>query len=360
MAPQCSALNISDQQRCEEAATSINGLFCSFHSRQCQAIYKGYKRRNARLDELSRAEPEYLKQSPTALANQTFADVDSESILQEVYNHLSKRLALLDRVIRARKLHHSRFYSLELDYGHQNYLNVLSNQHFLIGRAVERLERRTAEVLYQRRKWFRWVRQLEDDEETRRDNEKKKIKREAALFRRHVKEVQRRKHELEEREDAKRQEAALDEACRRRVAEEDEAADEEDEAWDPIEDVVEDDRGSYIALIKHFLLMVDTVVDDTDQAQADGNSKERPFIDKFLDVPPSNGVSLEPSPTSSAPVKSSKTKKAKNKGNTDGTLQPLPKKSAQDSTEEIRRRLKKVSSTLTLLVITLRVRLTTQ
>jgi hypothetical protein len=33
---QCTALNLSDEKRCQEPATSINGLFCAFHSRQVQ------------------------------------------------------------------------------------------------------------------------------------------------------------------------------------------------------------------------------------------------------------------------------------------------------------------------------------
>jgi hypothetical protein len=32
---QCKALNISDEKHCLEIATSSNGLFCAFHSRQC-------------------------------------------------------------------------------------------------------------------------------------------------------------------------------------------------------------------------------------------------------------------------------------------------------------------------------------
>lgn len=36
---QCNALNVSDEQRCLETATSVNGLFCSFHSKQCQGIW---------------------------------------------------------------------------------------------------------------------------------------------------------------------------------------------------------------------------------------------------------------------------------------------------------------------------------
>lgn len=134
MAPQCTALNISDESRCEEEASSLNGLFCLYHSRQCQglsarnvprishlmwspALYKGYKRRNAHLDSLSKESPKYLVDSAVSLANQTFKDITSEEILRELRTHLSLRHALLDRVIRARKLHHSRFFSMTLDYG---------------------------------------------------------------------------------------------------------------------------------------------------------------------------------------------------------------------------------------------------
>lgn len=134
MAPQCTALNISDESRCEEEASSLNGLFCQYHSRQCQglsgctnyqlsqlisslALYRGYKRRNAHLDSLSKESPEYLVDSAVSLANQTFKDITSEELLRGLRNHLSLRHALLDRVIRARKLHHSRFFSMTLDDG---------------------------------------------------------------------------------------------------------------------------------------------------------------------------------------------------------------------------------------------------
>ena len=38
------------------------------------------------------------------------------------------------------------------DYGHQNYLDTLSNQRFIVVRALERLERRVGEVLYQKQR----------------------------------------------------------------------------------------------------------------------------------------------------------------------------------------------------------------
>ena len=193
----------------------------------------------------------------TALANQNFEDVDSEELLQELYDHLALKHALFERVIRARKLHHSRFFSLNLDYGHQHYLDTLSNRKFIVLRALERLERRTAEVLYQKRKWFSWVRQAQDVEETQRESEKKRIKKEAALFKRHAKDMQLRLRDLRAREDAKRSEAFLEEAYIDRLSEE-----EEDARWDPIEDVIEDERGHYVDLIKHILFMTEDMGSD--------------------------------------------------------------------------------------------------
>lgn len=82
-------------------------------------MYRGYKNRNARLDKLDKSPPRFLAESRTPLANQDFKDIDSESILHEVYDHLSLKNALLERVIRARKTHHTHFFSSNLDYGHQ-------------------------------------------------------------------------------------------------------------------------------------------------------------------------------------------------------------------------------------------------
>lgn len=45
----------------------------------------------------------------------SFADVEDIDVLRSLHDHLFQRHALIDRVIRARKLHHSRFFSLQLD-----------------------------------------------------------------------------------------------------------------------------------------------------------------------------------------------------------------------------------------------------
>lgn len=109
MAPICSALNLSDESKCTEEATSSDGLFCRFHSKQCYGLYRGYKIRNARLNALDDNPPKYLAESKQALRNETFTDVTEEGQLNELHDYLFKKHALLDRVIRARKLHHSRF-----------------------------------------------------------------------------------------------------------------------------------------------------------------------------------------------------------------------------------------------------------
>ena len=264
--------------------------------------------------------PAYLAECSTALANQNFEDVDSEQILQELYDHLALKHALFERVIRARKLHHSRFFSLNLDYGHQHYLDTLSNRKFIVLRALERLERRAAEVLYQKRKWFSWVRQAQDLEETQRESEKKRTKKDAALFKRHAKDMQLRVRDLRAREDAKRSEAFLDQAYEDRTSEE-----EEDAHWDPIEDVMEDERGNYVDLIKHILLMTENTSTDKDT--------------KTPEPGPSRDAEVIPPTESNTAKTSKKAKKSKQKALTNGSDLPLPDKSVHDTASQVRRRL---------------------
>ena len=265
--------------------------------------------------------PQYLTSSPTALANQTFEDLDSEEILHQIYDYLGAKYALLDRVIRARKLHHSRFFSLNLDYGHQNYLDVLSSRRTVMIRALERLERRVGAVLYTQQKWFKWVRQCQDDEETARENEKKKVKKEAALFKKHMKDVQFRMRELRAREDIKRQETYLDDAYNARLSQEEQEAE-----WDPIEDVIEDERGNYVDLIKHILLMTESVDASENFSQAEVS----------FDGATEGEVTTK---ISSSPV-SKKSKKSKLKTSTNDTIVQLPDKSDHDTRTQVRQRLR--------------------
>lgn len=256
MASPCTALRVSDSRPCTEVATSQNGLFCREHSKEAVGLYRGYKNRNARLDELVANPPSFLAEHSIPLANQTFSDVEAESTLEELHDYLFLRFQLLDRVIRARKLHHSRFFAQNMDYGHQHYLDQLQSQRFVVLKALERLERRTAEVLYKKCQWFKWVRTLENEEEAHRENEKKKLKLEAALFQRHQKEAVLRMEDLRAKEDKKRQAEYLDHAYEQRMAQaggREEPTEEEEASWDPIEDVLENERGNYINMILHFL-----------------------------------------------------------------------------------------------------------
>ena len=106
----CTALNLSDSSRCTSPTSSPDALFCRFHAKQCYGLYRGYKIRNARLHVLNANPPTYLGESKALLQNETFSRVDDESTLNGLHEFLFKKHGLLDRVIKARKLHHSRFY----------------------------------------------------------------------------------------------------------------------------------------------------------------------------------------------------------------------------------------------------------
>ena len=99
---------------------------------------------------------------------------------------------------------------------------------FIVLRALEKLERRTAEVLYDKRKWFKWVRECQDTEEAQRENEKKKVKQEASLFKRHQKEISLHMQELKAKEDSKRQDAERDKAYFERLSQDGKEKAEED------------------------------------------------------------------------------------------------------------------------------------
>ena len=72
-------------------------FFCGFHSKQCQGLYIGYKKRDARLDELVKAPPDYLDSTDTSIANCTFDDVDDESAVQTILDYLHLKYLLLNR-----------------------------------------------------------------------------------------------------------------------------------------------------------------------------------------------------------------------------------------------------------------------
>ncbi|KAI9736221.1 MAG: hypothetical protein M1834_001107 [Cirrosporium novae-zelandiae] len=292
-------------------------------------LYRGYKNRNARLDALDKSPPKYLAESSVALANQTFEDLESEPELNEIQSYLNLKYVLLGRVIRARKLHHAHFFSSNNDYGHHHYLDNLENQRFIVLRAIERLVRRTADMLYKKQKWFEWVRQCQDDEETHRENEKKKVKREAALFKRYMKETQARMAQSKTKEALKRDEKYLDEVYKKRMSRLPRLSQEEEEAeWDPIEDVEEGERANYVELIKLFLMMPEERLEKEGSEKDNGVEEEKEKIMK--ENTPLNGSGGK----GNEPAKSSKaSKNAKKKAKKNGTK-------TIETPEQIRKRLR--------------------
>ena len=263
MAQTCSALNVSDESKCQEDATSCNDLLCRFHARQCYGLYRAYKTRSDKLDALDASPPTYLAETTTALRNDTFASVVDQSTVNKLHRFLSCEHALLDRIIRARQLHHSRFYSLALDYGHKAYIDKLTNDRFVVLRALDRLDRRTAELHYSQQPWFEWVRERQEEENAARLKESEMAKKEARLFKRHWREAQVKLIRKRKVEDAKRQEVIVEEAFSQEMKDKDgqegvgqEGVGQEgtgEEVWDPIEDAMEDERAGFVDIMRQLL-----------------------------------------------------------------------------------------------------------
>lgn len=210
---------------------------------------------------------------------------------------------LCGKVIEARKIHHKNFYPLQVDYGHQSYIDTLVNGRHVALRALERVGRRTAEVLYQQEKWFRWEKDTQDAEEANREKEQKKVKQDAAMFRRHWNKLQTRLRNQQEKEEKQRQDAYLESVYQERLKSmaSDEVHDVDMEGWDPIEYAIDDQHGRYIDLIKHFLWLE---IEDETERTGDHSAKN---VSDVLETAASDAQ---------AP---SKSKKKKGKGKTQTT-----------------------------------------
>ncbi|KAK0102680.1 hypothetical protein ONS95_006282 [Cadophora gregata] len=137
------------------------------------------------------------------------------------------------------------------------------------------------------------------------------------MFRRYWKAAESRLRDLKRKEEAKRQDAYLDQIYRERIAEKARngeahggAEDENEMDWDPIEDVLDDNRGSYIDLIQNFLWMA--VLDDRvdDLVQQENTPPATPAEE------PPTPVETSQEPATPQPIKpshSSKKAKAKKK-----------------------------------------------
>jgi hypothetical protein len=180
--------------------------------------------------------------------------VKDEATLRGVHDYVFKRYNLLDRVIRARKLHHSHFFAIDNDYGHEKYLDRLQNERHVMVKGLEKLGKRAAALMHQQKQWYAWVKKAQEEEEKHGETESKKVKLESLLFRRHQKEIARHQRDIRSRESKRRQEEFLDQVYTQRLSE---MSEEEQDEWDPIQDVYGYEKDNYIDLIKFFLMLED-------------------------------------------------------------------------------------------------------
>ncbi|KAJ4369485.1 hypothetical protein N0V86_009320 [Didymella sp. IMI 355093] len=274
------------------------------------ALYRGYKKRNAELDSLPGNQPSYFIGKKGSIVSHDYADINDEATLKNLYDYLFKTYQLLDRVVRARKLHHSHFFAIDNDYGHQKYLDKLLNDKQNMTKALEKLGKRAAAVMYEQKQWFNWVKETQAKEEKEGETESRKVKLESLLFQRHQKELKRQQREMQAREAQKQQEQYLDETYKQRLSD---MSEEEQDDWDPIKDVYGYERDNYVELIKYFLMLKDQEPNDaTEDAPTE------------FDVPRVDDASASAAPAkalSKSAKKRAKKVNAENKKLGDPTLQ---------------------------------------
>jgi hypothetical protein len=183
-----------------------------------------------------------------------FTDVEDEATLRTIHDYVFKKHTLLDRVIRARRLHHSHFFAIDNDYGHEKYLDRLQNERYVMMKVLEKLGKQAAALMHKQKHWYDWVKKAQEEEEKQGETESKKIKLESLLFRRHQKEIARHQRETRLKEDKKREEEFLEQVHAQRLSE---MSEEEQDKWDPIQDVYGYEKDNYIDLIKFFLMLED-------------------------------------------------------------------------------------------------------
>jgi hypothetical protein len=247
--------------------------------------------------------PAYLKSKKVSPAVLDFTDVDDESTLREVHDYIFKRYNLLDRVVRARKIHHSHFFAIDNDYGHEKYLDKLQNERYVMVKALEKLGKRATALMHEQEQWYDWVKKAHEEEEKHSETESKKVKLESLLFKRHLNEVTRYQREVKSREAKKQQEEFLEQAYIQRVSE---MSEKEQDEWDPIQDVYGYERYQYVDLIKFFLMLEDR--------ERLNNDSDMPELAKDVDhsTPAPDGKALSKSAKKRAKKANAETKKMDN------------------------------------------------
>ncbi|CVL02188.1 uncharacterized protein FMAN_08270 [Fusarium mangiferae] len=149
--------------------------------------------------------------------------------------------------------HHSHFYSISYDYGHQAYIDKLVSHHHIVLLALGRARKRRMAILYKKEQCYSWVRDAQDNEESNREKEQKMIKQEAALFKRHMKQMEARMELMRKKEEQKLQDAFLEEAYLDRMAMNE---DPDDEAWDKTAPMEDDEIDELIRDIREIKLLL--------------------------------------------------------------------------------------------------------
>jgi hypothetical protein len=242
----CTAISLNFQSPCPSPAVVPKPPFCTFHKKQCQALYAGYKRRNAELDTLEKSPPQLL---PKNIGNNDFGNVNDVQVLQAIHEYLLKKFGLLNRCILAREMHHSHFYKDTSDFGHQGYLDKLKTGRNLLTTVVGRIERRMMQLKYDKEHWYAWIRKLQMEEEKRSEAEKKRVKAAAELEKKHQATLAALKGDEEKN---------LEEL-------------EKEEVWDPVEHTIGEIRMGYVALVR---TMCNATTDKEEKAVAKKRADE--------------------------------------------------------------------------------------
>jgi hypothetical protein len=145
-------------------------------------------------------------------------------------------------------------------------------------KALQKLGRRAATVMYEQKQWFTWIKQCQEKEDEEAENESKKVKLESLLFKRHQKEIYRHRREMRSRENGKRHEQYLNKVYIQRISE---MSEEEQDEWDPIQDVYGYEKENYMDLIKFFLML-----DHQEQTGESPAEDEESQVDASLESKP--------------------------------------------------------------------------
>lgn len=119
--------------------------------------------------------------------------------------------------------------------------------------ARNRLHRRTTNVRHKQKKWYRFVKERQEEEDANQEKEVVQIRREALLFKRYAKELEVRRQRNQRREDKKRQDAFLDAAYEERKRQDGEVWEDSCEEWDPIEEIMKGEREDLVDLMHRLL-----------------------------------------------------------------------------------------------------------